>query len=202
MNSQTFGERIRALRLNMNYTLKFVGQAIGCSPQNLSRIERSQKRAPLSFVQALAKLYQVPYQELHAHYLSECVYDLVHTAQYADQVLNTVQQRIRKARNPYSTPKGKTAIFETIKSYFAQQPVEKAWVFGSFARNAPASLDSDIDLLVAFKQPHTLSLFDLLQMKDDLAQKTGRAIDLVEAGQELDSFKEAIEREKILIYGN
>ena len=39
-------------------------------------------------------------------------------------------------------------ILRIIQSYFAAQPVTKAWVFGSFARG-DANEHSDIDILVS-----------------------------------------------------
>ena len=39
------------------------------------------------------------------------------------------------------------AITETIADYFKTQPVNKAWLFGSFVRGE-ATPESDIDILV------------------------------------------------------
>ena len=62
------------------------------------------------------------------------------------------------------------------------------------------SFDSDIDILVEFKKPNKITLFDLIEMKADLSEKTGREIDLVEKGQELKSLKHSINQDKILVY--
>ena len=93
----------------------------------------------------------------------------------------------------------KANLLNQIKNFLAQQPVEKAWVFGSFARN-DESYDSDIDLLVRFKTPNKLDLFDYVGIKQELEQLSGRQVDLVEEGYLLPNAKEIIEKEKVLIY--
>ena len=45
MKSQTFGEKLKELRINLNYSLKFVGEKIGYNPRMLSRIEKNEKKS-------------------------------------------------------------------------------------------------------------------------------------------------------------
>jgi len=54
--------------------------------------------------------------------------------------------------------------------------VLKASVFGSFARG-DASHDSDLDLLVTYRSGTTL--FDIINLQDELERLTGRKVDLV-----------------------
>ncbi|MEZ4685444.1 MAG: nucleotidyltransferase family protein [Bacteroidia bacterium] len=88
---------------------------------------------------------------------------------------------------------------DEIRNYFMQQPVRRAWLFGSFARNE-AREESDIDILVQFEESNNIDLFDFVGIKLDLEDLTGRQIDLVELGFEYDSIKSHIEEDKILIY--
>ena len=90
-------------------------------------------------------------------------------------------------------------LIDKIKTYFVEQPIEKAWLFGSFARNEE-SLDSDIDLLVRFKKPNNIDLFDYVGLTQDLEDLTGRQVDLVEEGRLIPNAEKIVEREKILIY--
>jgi len=62
------------------------------------------------------------------------------------------------------------------------------------------SYDSDIDILIEFKEPNRISLFDLMQWKFDLADKTGREVDLVERRTIKPAIKENIHKESILVY--
>ena len=202
MNSQTFGEKIKELRENLNYSLKFVGERIGCSPRLLSKIEKNEKEAPESMIKDLAKIYNISYKELITKYLSEKIFYQIRSEAYSDEILEIVKKRIKKEGRGTQSVKSRDKIFESIKNYFSDKPIEKAYVFGSFAKTTPVSKDSDIDILVVFKKPHKITLFDLIQMKEELSSKTGREIDLVEEGQELKSIKDVIQREKVLVYAS
>ncbi len=201
MKSQTFGEKIKELRLDLNYTLKFVGNKIGYSPRLLSKIEKNEKKVPERILRDLAKTYKIPYKELIVKYLSEEIYYRIRSSEHAEDVLNVVKTRLKKEGKGTRAQKSRDVIIESIKKYFTDKPVEKAWVFGSFARSTSTSMDSDIDIMVEFKKPNKISLFDLIQMKEELANHTGREVDLVEEGQELKSFKETIQKERLLVYG-
>lgn len=202
MKSQTFGEKIKDLRTNLGYTLKFVGEEIGCSADLLSKIEQNEKEAPENIIKNLAKIYKVSHKELMTKYLSENIYYQIRTSEYADEVLNIVKKRLKKEGKGTQKEESKDKIFESIKSYFSGKPVEKAYVFGSFARNTSISADSDIDILLVFKKPNKITLFDLIRMKEELSDRTGREIDLVEEGQELHSIKDLIQKEKVLVYAS
>ncbi len=201
MKSQTFGEKIKELRLQHGYSLKYVGNAINYNAKSLSKIERNEKKAPQHIIKSLALLYNLHYKELIVKYLSEEIYYRLHTFEYAQDVLRVVEKRLEKEDRYNRVLHSREAIIETLRQYFADKPVEKAWIFGSFARDVPASLDSDIDIMVTFKRPHKISLFDLIQMREELSRQTGRTIDLVEEGQELKSFSGSIQKEKMLVYG-
>ena len=88
---------------------------------------------------------------------------------------------------------------DEIIGYLNKKPIEKAWLFGSFARNEE-SFDSDIDLLVRFVKPNKVDLFDYVGLRQDLEDLTGRQIDLVEEGFVLPNAKIQIDQEKVLIY--
>lgn len=200
MKSQTFGEKIKELRLNLNYTLNYVGDNINYNPKLLSKVEKNQKSAPQHIIKSLSKILEISHKELEIKYLSELIYYKIRQSDFADEVLSVVSSRLKKEKKGTQIEKSKDAILDAIKAYFIDKPVEKVWVFGSFARNAEISKDSDIDLMVVFKKPNRISLFNLIQMKKELSQKTGREIDLVEEGQELKSFKNTIRNERVLVY--
>ena len=202
MNSQTFGEKIKALRLAANYTLSFAGKQLACSRKTLSKIEKGEKKANETLLKNIASLYNVSYEELKIKYLSEQIYYQLRSFDGANEVVAEVQKRLKKEGKGTQIEKSKVAIINTISTYFSDKPVEKAWLFGSFARNAVVSKDSDIDIMVVFKQPNKISLFDIIQMKTELADKTGRNIDLVEESQILKSFQPIVQKEKMLVYEN
>ena len=83
--------------------------------------------------------------------------------------------------------------------YFKNQPISKAWIFGSFSRNE-ATLDSDIDLMVSFVRDAKVGLFKYNQIKEDLEVLTGRKIDLVTESSLMPFAKESAMNDRILIY--
>lgn len=87
---------------------------------------------------------------------------------------------------------------QKIADYFKTQPIERAWLFGSFARGEETPR-SDVDILVALDYSQ-LDGFGYFGMWGDLERLLGRQVDLVtEAG--LASYtRENVERDKLLIY--
>ncbi len=91
------------------------------------------------------------------------------------------------------------AIINKISRYFDTQPIEKAWIFGSYAR-AEEDTKSDIDILVNFLPNEKVTLFKYIHIVNDLQALTGKKIDLVENGQLKKFAEQSVENEKVLIY--
>ena len=77
--------------------------------------------------------------------------------------------------------------------------MQRAWVFGSFARGEETP-DSDLDLLVDYDWSSSLSLLDIVRFKLDLEKRLGREVDLVENGYLKPFAQPSAEREKYLVY--
>jgi len=92
-----------------------------------------------------------------------------------------------------------TAIVHKLSQYFASQPIEKAWIFGSYARSEENN-GSDIDILVHFSSETKVTLFKYVHIINDLQRLTGKKIDLVEEGQLMKFAEISAEQDKILIY--
>lgn len=90
-------------------------------------------------------------------------------------------------------------IVNRLSKYFASQPIEKAWIFGSYARSEE-NKKSDIDILVNFSPESKVTLFKYIHIVNDLQALTGKRIDLVEDGQLKQFAKSSAENDKILIY--
>lgn len=200
MRSRTFGETIKMLRKKHKYSLKEVGEYIKYNASSLSAVEKNNKRAPEEIIRPLSEILKVDYKKLMIKYLSEKVFYEVKNSDYAQEALKVVMNRLKKEGKGTQEVKDKEDILKEIKIYFSKKPINKAWIFGSFARNSDISFDSDIDILVEFEKPNKITLFDLIEMKNELSDKTGREIDLVEEGQELKSMSHQIQGEKVLVY--
>ena len=88
---------------------------------------------------------------------------------------------------------------EKIKRYFAEQPVVKAWLFGSFARGEERE-DSDVDILVSFDEKAKVSLLRHAGMLCDLEDLLQRPVDLVNELSLYPEVRDSVNDDKILIY--
>lgn len=90
-------------------------------------------------------------------------------------------------------------LLNKISDYFITQPIQKAWIFGSYARSED-NARSDIDILVSFIPDTKVTLFKYVHMMNDLQALTGKRIDLIEDGQLKQFARNSAEVDKILIY--
>ena len=88
---------------------------------------------------------------------------------------------------------------DTIRQYFATQPIKKAWLFGYCSRGEDTP-DSDIDILVEYNDSNSISLMTISRIITSLSKKLNRKIDLVEAGCLLPFAEMNAEKDKKLIY--
>lgn len=86
-----------------------------------------------------------------------------------------------------------------ITEYFKDQPILRAWLFGSYSRGEENS-DSDIDILVDYDKSSRISLLKVCSMITDLEDKLGKRVDLVENGRLRDFALSSANNDKILIY--
>lgn len=82
---------------------------------------------------------------------------------------------------------------DKIRSFCRHWKVRELALFGSVLR-ADFRPDSDVDILVSFFEDARWSLFDLVNMADELAVLFGRPVDLVEK----DALRNPFRREAIL----
>lgn len=90
-------------------------------------------------------------------------------------------------------------MFTKIQKYLAQTKVNKAWVFGSFARGEE-KYGSDIDLLIDYDKSDSLSLLTLVRYQLDMEKLIGRDVDLIVNGGLKPFAIASAERDKYLIY--
>lgn len=85
-------------------------------------------------------------------------------------------------------------ISNTIQEYFKTQPVEKAWVFGSFSRGEERP-ESDVDIIVSLIPGIRLGL-KFFAMNLELERLLNRSVDLVIEGDLLPFAEEMANRDK------
>lgn len=93
-----------------------------------------------------------------------------------------------------------TSLIPVIRTYFENQPVLRAWLFGSYSRGEE-TLDSDIDILVDYDDSNgRISLLKMGGMLMDLSEILGCKVDLVDNRGLKDFARQSVENDKILIY--
>ena len=199
MNSITFGELIKQLRIEKELALREVAAAIELDQSQLSKVERDKMIAPQRVIPKLSKFLGIDYKELQIKYLSDKLYKEFKNIDFSLESLEIAVKRIETEKSGTSYELEKKKLIKRIKEYLKNKPIEKVWLFGSFARNEQ-NLDSDIDSLIRFLKPSKIDLFEYIGIRQDLEDLTGRQIDLVEEGQEIEKIKPFINKDKRLIY--
>lgn len=85
-----------------------------------------------------------------------------------------------------------------IQDFFSNQPVLKAYLFGSYVRGEENE-NSDIDLLVELDYSQPIGL-EFIQMQIDLQQLLSKKVDLISARGLSKYIKPILDNEKRLIY--
>ena len=91
-----------------------------------------------------------------------------------------------------------TKVSQTIREYFKNQPIEKAWVFGSFSRGEERE-NSDVDIMVSLIPGTRLGL-KFFAMNLELEQLLQRPVDLVIEGDLLPFAEKTAHHDKVLVY--
>jgi len=88
---------------------------------------------------------------------------------------------------------------DILRTFFSKEPVDKAWLFGSFARGeeTPAS---DVDIMVVFRKDAKVGLLKHADMILQLEQLLNRKVDLVPEGSVYPELRQSINSTRKLIY--
>lgn len=87
---------------------------------------------------------------------------------------------------------------DSLRAFFTDKPVRKAWLFGSFARGE-ATEESDIDLLVELDIYPGFSS-EYFKMMYQVEELMNRKVDLVSIGGLSKFIKPYVDKDKMLIY--
>jgi len=87
-----------------------------------------------------------------------------------------------------------------VSTYFADKPVLKAYLFGSYARlDTNKGSNSDIDILLELDYSDPIGL-EFVKMQLDLQEILNRKVDLVTDKSMSKYIKPNVDKDKILIY--
>ena len=94
---------------------------------------------------------------------------------------------------------GSIPFVPMLTTYFANKPVKRAYLFGSYVRGEQSE-DSDIDILVELDYENGADFFEFIQMRDDLTYLLKKPVDLLSANGLSVYIRPYIDAEKLLIY--
>lgn len=197
MKLNKFGQTLRQERKRNSLNLRIAASKLDIDQSSLSKIERGEMIAPPYIVKLAAELFDLNYKSLQVTYLSEKVFDLFKSEDFAIDGIKKSLRLLKNSRLQSEFLESKE--IKTIKEYFETQPIEKAWIFGSFATGKNHS-NSDIDILVRFSENHNLDLLDYIGLNQDLEDLLKRKVDLVQEGKLLSEIEKSVKQEQILIY--
>ena len=93
----------------------------------------------------------------------------------SDEII--VNKEVSIVPNEKSEVINKTKLIEMLKEYFKNKPIQKAYLFGSYARGE-ANGKSDIDILVELDYSTKIGT-QFFRMTDDLQELFGKKVDLL-----------------------
>lgn len=183
---------LKTLRKRTTLSQRKVAATLGRSQSYVSKIERGLKIPKEGEVKNILKILNQ--KEADYDSLMKTQIYLAKLAQI-DESKSAVEEKKIPLRNLT-----KTEVIELVEDYFKNKEVEKAWLFGSFAREEQTT-ESDIDLLIQFDENYKATLIDLIRMKHQLEEITGHSVDIVESGSEYEYIRSNIHQDTISVYG-
>ena len=90
-------------------------------------------------------------------------------------------------------------LIPKFQNYFATQPIQNAYLFGSCSRGEEKK-HSDVDVMVTYDPSQRVSLLKVSQIMLELQQIAKRKVDLAEVGFIKPFALSSVEKDKILIY--
>ena len=177
---QSFGEKIRQLRLAQKLALRTVAAHLDIDQAILSKFERGQRKPSKEQVMQLATYFKANEQELLLAWLADKVIYSLEGEELALKAIQLAEERVAYARFKLINRK---EIIKKIKQVIKTfKPVQKAWIYGSFAREDDGP-KSDID--IAIQSTAAFTYFDLAEVQHQLEAILNRKVDI----GFIDSFK-------------
>ncbi|MFA5650949.1 MAG: nucleotidyltransferase domain-containing protein [Proteiniphilum sp.] len=196
--SKTIGTILRELRSEKGLLLREVGAELSIDPTILSKIERNERMPTREQVKVLADFYREQKNEVIIAWLSD---KLVNEVQDEDLALQAIQVAEEKVAYKISRRSDKSEIINQIVDFLKKDGrVEKAWIFGSFARGDD-NANSDVDLMIRYSDKASGTLLDYADIQYRLQNLLQKKIDLSEEGYIKPFAWKTIQKDLKLIYG-
>lgn len=169
----SLGGTIRELREGKKMPLHTVAAFLGIDQAVLSKIEKGQQYATREQVVKLAEFFKVKEADLLVSWLSDKLVQNVADEEIALKALQVAEEKVE-----YMTYKqmNKLELLKKVQKALCKfHQIEKAWIYGSFARGEDGP-KSDID--IALQTDATFSYFDLAELQYVLENSINRKVDV------------------------
>jgi predicted nucleotidyltransferase/DNA-binding XRE family transcriptional regulator len=177
---RSFCDTIRKLREENELPLRTVAAFLDIDQAILSKIERGQRKPTREQVVKLAEYFKVKENDLLVAWLSDKLVYEVEDEEIALTALQLAEEKV--AYNAFKKTDRKD-ILNQLKNGIKKFPlIEKAWIYGSFAREDDGP-KSDVD--IALQTHPAFTYFDLAEVQHQLEKKINRKVDV----GFIDSFK-------------
>jgi predicted nucleotidyltransferase len=177
---ESFGDTIRKLREERELPLRTVAAFLDIDQAILSKIERELRKPTREQVVKLAGYFKVKENDLLVAWLSDkLVYEL-ENEEVAMKALQVAEEKV--AYVAFKNIDRKDVLKQLKNEIRKFTQVEKAWIYGSFARGDDGP-KSDID--IALQTNKKFNYFDLAEVQHQLENKINRKVDV----GFIDSFK-------------
>lgn len=169
----SIGEIIRKLREEKRLPLRTVAAYLDIDQAILSKIERGQRRANRLQVIKLAEYFGVIEADMLVSWLSDkLVYEIM-DEQVALKVLQAAEEKMTYLNfHKLNHEEIRNLLIAGVRNFVS---IEKAWIFGSFARKNDGP-NSDID--IALQTDDSFSYFDLAEVQHRLEKAVSRKVDV------------------------
>lgn len=168
-----FSNQIRELREEKGYPLRIVAAFLNIDQAILSKIERGQRKATREHVVKLAEYFNVDEADLVVAWLSDKIVNYLENEDQAVKILKVAEEKV--AYKTFKKLDRKMVIKKIYDQLNQSGKIEKAWIYGSFARGDDTPM-SDID--IAVQTDKEFSYFDLAEIQHDLEISVNRKIDI------------------------
>ncbi|MEQ9099072.1 MAG: nucleotidyltransferase domain-containing protein [Imperialibacter sp.] len=195
MNS--FGSIIKKSREEANIPLRKVAAFLDIDQAVLSKIERGQRKPKRELVEKLAEFFNTNKEKLLIAWLSDKVLYEVQDDDLALKALHAAEDQVLYRAAEKSERSQTISKLKSVMRAFSQ--IDRAWIFGSFAR-ADDGPQSDIDVLIDVPQEIKFTLFDIAEIREQLEKAVGKKVDVVMLNGIRPALKKSIENEMQLIY--
>ncbi len=180
MLKETIGDKLRKLREENEMPLRTVAALLEIDVSILSKMERGERPLSKNIVMKLAKIYKHDADELTVLYLSQKIINELGEEDLALRAMQVAEEQI--AYNAFNKTDRKVLLKQLKDGIKKFSQIEKAWIYGSFARGDD-NHKSDID--IALQTNSSFTYFDLAEVQHQLENRIHRKVDV----GFIDSFK-------------